>query len=237
MPFGHCSSNRVVWLPTCPAGFIKHQIAAKACSASAEFKALQHSLSTTISEKNIVHYGNLVQKPPALPPSPSFPCIKFQVTGKRRWCLEGSRWPQSSASISSISVWVFDVCTHLRKKSSETRYHKKKKTVIETTRWKNATQCWIQGTFELPPSAFPTSCQGEWCEFPPQCVGRYSLTSKIWPPAFSTKYWIATVRRWNGWYTLSGFAGDYHVRVCTHRCLCGCALPSGRMTTLDHLWV
>ena len=82
--------------------------------------------------------------------------------------------------------------------------NKKKKTVIETTRWKNATQCWIQGTFELPPSAFPTSCQGGWCEFPPQCVGRYSLTSKIRPPAFSRKYWIATVRRWNGWYTLSG---------------------------------
>lgn len=27
---------------------------------------------------------------------------QFQVTGKRRWCLEGSRWQQSSASISSI---------------------------------------------------------------------------------------------------------------------------------------
>lgn len=29
MPFGHCSLNRVVWLPTCPAGFIKHQHSSK----------------------------------------------------------------------------------------------------------------------------------------------------------------------------------------------------------------
>ena len=28
--------------------------------------------------------------------------------------------------------------------------------------------------------------------------------AKSGPPAFSRKYWIATVRRWNGWYTLSG---------------------------------
>lgn len=102
-----CHSGIVLWIASSGSLHVRLvslsiSIAAKACSASAEFKALQHSLSTTLPEKNVVHYGDLVQKPPALPPSPSFPCIKFQVTGKRRWCLEGSRWPQSSASISSI---------------------------------------------------------------------------------------------------------------------------------------